>query len=50
LANQRHILPTFVMLNIQNIYNKLNQIAMTTYYANQLNAFNNDYIKDWKTN
>ena len=25
-----------------NIYNKFKQIAKTTYYANQLNTFNND--------
>ena len=40
----------------RNIYNKLKQIAKTTYYANQLNTFKNDSKKtmeftkkyDWK--
>ena len=31
----------------RNIYNKVKQIAKTTYYANQLNTFKNDSKKTW---
>ncbi|KAK2160513.1 hypothetical protein NP493_1640g00003 [Ridgeia piscesae] len=31
----------------RNIYNKLKQIAKTTYYANQLNTFKNDSKTTW---
>ena len=32
----------------RNIYNKLKQIAKTTYYANQVNTFKNDSKQTWK--